>query len=183
METLPITYRDYTIDVADPITQKKYEFVSINYDGPGDNRLGYCDSIEECKSEIDDQIITRLDRENEILENRIKTQAERIAQLEATIAADAKAMTQAHILIGDYKKDVAELESTVANRAATIDILDGFVLNYMKTFEDKFESNEDAFNYEQMKNYVDAASYMARKNGTARYLIRIVLVKMNEMAA
>lgn len=180
METLPITYRDYTIKQGE---HTRYEYIHNEYDGPEDTRLGFCSTLQECMTEIDSNTIEILARDNDVMERRLKSQAERIQQLEATVAADARAMTQAHIVIGDYKKDVAELKTALETRDTAITILDGFVLEFMKTFEDRFESDEDAFNYEQMKNYVDAASYMARKNGTARYLIRRVLSKMNDMAA
>lgn len=53
METLPITYRDYTIKRGE---HTKFEFVHNEYDGPGDNRLGACDTLEDCMTEIDEQL-------------------------------------------------------------------------------------------------------------------------------
>lgn len=181
METLPITYRDYTIKQGE---HTRYEYIHNEYGGPEDTRLGFCSTLQECMTEIDSNTIEILARDNDVMERRLKSQAERIQQLEATVAADARAMTQAHIVIGDYKKDVAELNSTLDNLYATIDVLSGFVMNYMKVFEEKFESNEDAFNYEQMEAYTKAASYMVSKSGKARFaFVRRVLVRMNEMAA
>lgn len=166
METLPITYRDYTIKRGE---HTKFEFVHNEYDGPGDNRLGVCDTIDECRMEIDNNFIETLARENDLLQQQVD-------KMNKIRDNDTESLLRASIEIEEYKKDVA-------NRDATIAILDGFVLDFMKTFEDKFESDENAFNYEQMDGYQRAASYMARKNRTARYLIRRVLSKMNEMAA
>lgn len=163
---LPITYRDYTIKRGE---HTKFEFVHNEYDGPGDNRLGSGVSIEYCRQQIDEQVIEMLARENDLLQQQVD-------KMNKIRDNDTESLLRASIEIEEYKKDLA-------NRDANIAILDGFVLDFMKTFEDKFESDENAFNYEQMDCYQRAASYMARKNRTARYLIRRVLSKMNEMAA
>lgn len=163
---LPITYRDYTIKRGE---HTKFEFVHNEYDGPGDNRFGSGVSIEYCKQQIDEQVIDMLARENDLLQQKVDKMTE-------IINNDTESLLRASIEIEEYKKDLA-------NRDANIAILDGFVLDFMKTFEDKFESDENAFNYEQMQNYVTAADYMTRKNGMERYLMRRVLGRMNDLAA
>lgn len=61
-----------------------------------------------------------------------------------------------------------------------ITILTSFLQDQLEIFEAKFESNEDEFNYEQMKSYCEAAMYLHKMNGRAG-LIRRVLQKMNEL--
>lgn len=50
-------YKGYWISRAPAYTRCKFQFVSENYDGPGDNRLGFTYSIEECKEQIDEQLL------------------------------------------------------------------------------------------------------------------------------
>ena len=174
MDTLPITYRDYTITAGE---YTNFEFVSNNYDGPGDNRLGTSDTLDDCYTQIDEQIITSQEREIGILEKQIE-------RLKKHIDEDAKVILQASIHHEEAKKDLAKLNNMLTNREATIEVLTGFVENAIKTFEYKFESDEGCFNYEQMQAYVDMNAYMLAKAGkTSSPKLRQVLGRMNEMAA
>lgn len=55
----PIWYRKYRICPTDPVppipTWRKFQwsYAHDDYDGPGDNRCGHCESIEACIEEID----------------------------------------------------------------------------------------------------------------------------------
>lgn len=49
-------YRDYLIEENTSPWPGKFEFVHNSYDGPGDNRLGFGNSIQDCKDQIDEQI-------------------------------------------------------------------------------------------------------------------------------
>lgn len=52
----PLRYRGYLIFHSDHGYGGKYEFAHKEYDGPGDNRLGSAQTIEECVVEINEQI-------------------------------------------------------------------------------------------------------------------------------
>lgn len=56
---VPIRYRGYKIHNAGN-GYVKYEFVHEDYDGPGDNRLGFGKSIEDCIIQINEQIEERI---------------------------------------------------------------------------------------------------------------------------
>ena len=47
-------YNGYRISPAPSYTGYAFKYVSVDYNGEGDNRLGYCNSIEECKKQIDE---------------------------------------------------------------------------------------------------------------------------------
>jgi len=51
-----LIYHEYEISLAYSHCPFKYQYVHTEYDGPEDHRLGYRNSIEECKMEIDEQI-------------------------------------------------------------------------------------------------------------------------------
>lgn len=50
-----IEYAEYKITRAQSYTRHKYAYVHKEYDGPEDNRLGYCMTIEQCIEEIDEK--------------------------------------------------------------------------------------------------------------------------------
>lgn len=54
-----LVYREYEISPAELYTRSQFQFVHKDYDGHGDHRLGYAQSIADCKKEIDDQIFER----------------------------------------------------------------------------------------------------------------------------
>jgi hypothetical protein len=50
-------YKDYRIKYdPPPVPGINYVYYHDDYDGPGDNRFGYCRTIQECKDEIDELI-------------------------------------------------------------------------------------------------------------------------------
>lgn len=171
---LPITYLDYTITAGE---HTNFEFVSNNYDGPGDNRLGTSDTLDDCYTQIDEQIITRQEREIGILEKQIE-------RFKKQADEDVKSLLEASINREEDRKEIVRLHSMLTNREATIEVLTSFVENAIKTFEYKFESDEGCFNYEQMQAYVDMNAYMLAKSGkVSSPKLRQVLDRMNEMAA
>lgn len=50
----PIWYKNYRIYISDMHEVTHYEYVSDNYDGPGDKRCGHAYSIAEAKTDIDE---------------------------------------------------------------------------------------------------------------------------------
>lgn len=172
---LPINYRDYIITVAEPASRANFQYIHVEYNGPGDRRWGTAGTVEECKTLIDENTIEILSHDNDLMEQRVK-------QLEETASANTTAMIKGSIVIEEYKKDVAKLKDTLANREACIDTLSGFVEEYLKVFEAKFDSDEGAFTYEQMEAYVKAANYMGLKYGKALFAnMRRVQERMNAL--
>jgi hypothetical protein len=167
-----IIYRDYTIT---PGGLRKFQFISNEYTGDGDNRFGHCDTIEECKSEVDEQVIESLMHENNVLKSRIE-------KLMKHIDADAEVILKASLHFEDHKKDRAKLTEMLNASNATVEIMRGFVENYLTMFEKKFESDEKEFTYEQMDQYVTAAGYLQNKFDVIRFgRIRRVLERMNAL--
>lgn len=157
---LPITYRDYTIDHAEPASRAKYQYIHKEYDGDGDNRWGTANTIEECKLNIEIWFLLK------------------------SIDDETTAKLEGSIQIENLKKDLANMNNMLTNREATIEVLTGFVRNAIKTFEEKFESDENAFNYEQMDAYKDMKAYMLAKDGKpSSSKLRQVLSRMNNLAA
>lgn len=52
---------------------------------------------------------------------------------------------------------------TLEQAKAQIKILQSLLSGTLDTIENKFESDEAAFNYEQMKSYVEASNYLYKK--------------------
>lgn len=50
-----VEYNGYVIKRAPIYTRLKYEYVHHDYDGPDDNRLGYCMTVDQCIEEIDEK--------------------------------------------------------------------------------------------------------------------------------
>lgn len=48
-------YKGYVISMAPLYTRFKWQYVHKEYDGPEDDRLGYCNTIEQCIEEIDEK--------------------------------------------------------------------------------------------------------------------------------
>src|SRR5690606_13614001 len=59
----PLRYRGYLIHHNDVGFGGKYAFVHEGYDGPGDNRLGYGQTIEDCIREINEQVEEAIDED------------------------------------------------------------------------------------------------------------------------
>jgi len=70
-----ITYRDFEITPNPPeARQYRYGYVHENYDGPEDNRGGHCETIDQCKDDIDEWWEENPDLEAGIQEFEINTE-------------------------------------------------------------------------------------------------------------
>jgi hypothetical protein len=53
-DSRPVEYGDWLITRAwTGGTQWDWQYIHKDYDGPGDQRIGYCATVADCKAEID----------------------------------------------------------------------------------------------------------------------------------
>ena len=114
-------------------------------------------------SDLYDQMQQQMQQDSAI----ILAQNKRIGQLEVQCLKGSIQLTGAN-------RHISELKAEVAQQDVVILRLKEIAFQHCEMFEQIFESSEDSFTYEKMREYLDVAEYMQSKFGrTSRYIRRV----------